>query len=254
MAMKKDINEIKEQLKDISEIKEQLGKITEKLSILDTLEETAKTQLNRINGLEEQINNLGENVKEVTESQNFISEQYDDQRNTINNVLNQNKELKSKNEELTAQLIDANKNIVKLHDEINDLEQYGQRIMLEIYGIPKTKNENTNKIAEQIANKLKVDLNENDIDVSHRLSNAINAGIIVKFTSWNKCEEILEKAKKAKLKCGMLDLGTEYIDEFENKENTQNKFIFVNESLTKTNKIKLSKTRELLKNMLNIYG
>ena len=144
-------------------------------------------------------------------------------------------------------MIDTNKNTVKLHDEINDLEQYGQRIMLEIYGIPKTKNENTNKIAEQIANKLKVDLNENDIDVSHRLSNAINAGIIVKFTSWNKCEEILEKAKKAKLKCGMLDLGTEYIDEFENKEITKNKFIFVNESLTKTNKIKLSKTRELLK-------
>ena len=45
----------------------------------------------------------------------------------------------------------------------------------------------------------------------------------------------------------MLDLGTEYIDEFENKENTKNKFIFVNESLTKRNKIKLSKTRELLK-------
>ena len=99
-----------------------------------------------------------------------------------------------------------------------------------------------NKIAEQIANKLKVDLNENDIDVSHRLSNTNNAGIIVKFTSRNKCEEILEKAKKAKLKCGMLDLGTEYINEFENKEITKNKFIFVNESLTKTNKIKLSKT------------
>ena len=100
----------------------------------------------------------------------------------------------------------------------------------------------TNKIAEQIANKLKVDLNENDIDVSHRLSNTNNTGIIVKFTSRNKCEEILEKAKKAKLKCGMLDLGTEYINEFENKEITKNKFIFVNESLTKTNKIKLSKT------------
>ena len=197
MATKKDINEIKEQLKDKSEIKGQLGKITEKLSILDTLEETVKTELNRINGLEEQIND--ENVKGVTESQNFISEQYDDQRNTINNVLNQNKELKSKNEELTAQLIDTNKNIVKLQDEINDLEQYDQRIMLKIYGIPKTKNENTNKIAEQIANKLKVDLNENDIDVSHRLSNANNAGIIVKFTSQNKCEEILEKAKKVKI-------------------------------------------------------
>ena len=197
MATKKDINEIKEQLKDKSEIKGQLGKITEKLSILDTLEETVKTELNRINGLEEQIND--ENVKGVTESQNFISEQYDNQRNTINNVLNQNKELKSKNEELTAQLIDTNRNIVKLQDEINDLEQYDQRIMLKIYGIPKTKNENTNKIAEQIANKLKVDLNENDIDVSHRLSNANNAGIIVKFTSQNKCEEILEKAKKVKI-------------------------------------------------------
>ena len=128
MATKKDINEIKEQLKDISEIKQQLGKITEKLLILDILEETVKTQLNRINGLEEQINNLDENVKEVTESQNFISEQYDDQRNTINNVLNQNKELKSKNEELTAQLIDTNKNVVKLQDEINDLEQYARNI------------------------------------------------------------------------------------------------------------------------------
>ena len=40
--------------------------------------------MDKNNGLEEQINNLDENVKEVPESQNFISEQYDDQRNTIN--------------------------------------------------------------------------------------------------------------------------------------------------------------------------
>ena len=45
----------------------------------------------------------------------------------------------------------------------------------------------------------------------------------------------------------MFDFGEEYLDEKENKENTKNKLIFVNGSLTKANKIKLSKTRELLK-------
>ena len=60
--------------------------------------------------------------------------------------------------------------------------------MLELYGIPTTKNENTDPIVHQIASKLNVEINEHDIDISHRLSSSFNAGIIAKFSNRRKCE------------------------------------------------------------------
>ena len=109
--------------RDIAEIKEQLGKVTEKLTKLDLLEEKIQTieeRLVKIDNLEEQIIQLDKTVQGVTNSQNFISKQYEDQRKTIDNVLNQNKDLKIKNEELTQQVIMTNSSFQKLEDEINN--------------------------------------------------------------------------------------------------------------------------------------
>jgi len=50
------------------------------------------------------------------------------------------------------------------------LEQYGHRENLEIHGIPKMKNENTNQIVKSMAKCLNVQLDDVHISTSHRLT------------------------------------------------------------------------------------
>ena len=80
-------------------------------------------------------------------------------------------------------------NEIKVMKESQDnLEQYGRRECLEVRGIPQVPGEDTNGIIINMASKVGVDLEREDISISHRLpikrgsSNANNPGIIVKFT------------------------------------------------------------------------
>ena len=92
-------------------------------------------------------------------------------------------ELKAEN----AKLIKCNKNLEKdnqklrdevemLHDvqtdqfeHLDNLEQYGRRENLEFEGVPQVQNEDTTEVVIKIAEKLNINLNENDISIAHRL-------------------------------------------------------------------------------------
>ena len=68
-------------------------------------------------------------------------------------------------------------------NQINNLEQYGRRQMINIFRVPRSDNEDTDEIVLDIAGKLGFDLYHEDIEVSHRTSSKNNAPIIVKFSS-----------------------------------------------------------------------
>ena len=65
--------------------------------------------------------------------------------------------------------------------------------MLEINEVLYRKQEDTDQIVINIAQALKVELSEEVIQVFHRLTSAANAGIIVKFTSRRKREEVFNE-------------------------------------------------------------
>jgi DNA repair exonuclease SbcCD ATPase subunit len=86
----------------------------------------------------------------------------------------------------------------------NDLEQYGRRMMLDISGIPGDTGdayENVERKILEYANKIDLNLNENDIDKVHRLGKwrsdvKVNRRVIVKFTN-SKARQRLYNARKS---------------------------------------------------------
>ena len=76
----------------------------------------------------------------VKESQSFICEKYDCQKESYDKLLKENKELKSQSKEQKNQ---SESEVEKL----DCLEQYGRRQNLEIVGIPVQDGGNTNTIA-----------------------------------------------------------------------------------------------------------
>ncbi|PSN42454.1 hypothetical protein C0J52_18914 [Blattella germanica] len=86
----------------------------------------------------------------------------------------------------------------KLSEKHDDLEQYGRRMCLRVFGIPEERNEDTDMIAIDVAKRINVDLSIQDIDRSHRIGK-INAGpVIIKFISYRKRSEVFRSKKLLK--------------------------------------------------------
>lgn len=124
-----------------------------------------------------------------------------------------------------------NHEVASLKTANDDLKQYGRRDCLEIKGIPLTKEEDTDSIIMNLADKVGVKIDKSEISVSHRLpnpsfavnsSNASSPSIIVKFTRRNTHDK-LYRARKLLKKISTKDLGYHRFSESK---------IYINESLT----------------------
>ena len=178
--------------KDVDTIMDKLKTIEGKLDKLDKLEE----KITELESSIKKITDLECSIKEITKSQEFISKEYEKQRNAVDNIMKENVEMRNEVKNVYFQIEENKKRIADLEYNINDLEQYGRRSMLDIINIPKVEDQCTDNIVIKIGETINVDLKPEDIDASHRLSNLQNAGIIVKFVSRKKRDEFLEKAKK----------------------------------------------------------
>jgi hypothetical protein len=92
----------------------------------------------------------------------------------------------------------------KLHDNLDELEQYGRRNCLIIHGVPEKQDENTdNEVLNIFNNKLQINVKAEDLDRSHRLGRNRQVSsrprpIIVKFARYNKRTEVFRSKKKLK--------------------------------------------------------
>lgn len=100
--------------------------------------------------------------------------------------------------ELKRSIEEKDKKINCLESKLDDLEQYSRRQCLRIFGIEESRQENTDQIAVEIAEKVGVQLSVQDIDRSHRIGvrGERPRPIILKFTSYRKRSEVF-KSKKA---------------------------------------------------------
>ncbi len=90
-------------------------------------------------------------------------------------------------------------------NEIDEIQQYLRRNCLRFSGIPETEGENTTQLIKTLAGeKLGVQLDDRDIDRSHRIgkpqlvSQGKHRQIIVKFTSYQPRSAVLQQRKKLK--------------------------------------------------------
>lgn len=112
----------------------------------------------------------------------------------------------------------------QLHQRVDELEQYQRLHNLEIKGLPSECDETT--VIKEIVNKLGETLDEQDIDVCHKVKipHSAEKNVIVRFTRRSKRNVVLAKARKARLTTESLGFdGT-------------SKKIYINEHLTPKNK------------------
>ena len=161
--------------------------------------------------LDEKLAPIISKMCDIQNSMDLINEKYEEIKNRI--ALNEEvqKDIKNENQALKNQLQIATKEIDDLRATCNNLEQYSRRECIEIRGIPlpskragsHSPGENTDLIVTKIAEVMGVDLEIDEISVSHRLKtsksyhgkNAKPPPIIAKFVRWNTKEKFYNQRK-----------------------------------------------------------
>ena len=119
-------------------------------------------------------------------------------------------------QEVEKQLYAAKRRVDEQLEEINELydlqhklEQYTWRNFFEIHGVPESMYTSTEEVVLKLAEVLKVPINPDNIEISHKLNRKWNKPIIVKFIS-HKTKTRLYKARDnlRKIKLHNLFLGT----------------------------------------------
>lgn len=115
---------------------------------------------------------------------------------TIKNLTNEVSTFKKK-------LKEKDDKICKLEEyvetRLDELEQYGRRNNLRIFGVPEKQDENTDDIVLDIASKIGVDMDISYIDRCHRVGRKVpgaNRPIIVKFSGYAVRAEYFQKKKQ----------------------------------------------------------
>lgn len=127
------------------------------------------------------------------------------------------KEILNKQNEIIKELQRENRNIKK---KVMSMEQYSRRSNIQINNIPVIPNENIQDLLCEIGEKIGVELNYGtDIQAAHRVPSKKdnNKPIIVKFSNREKRTSFIVAARKAKLKCGQLDMAKDLMFSAENK-------------------------------------
>lgn len=138
----------------------------------------------------------------------------------------------------------------QIKDGLDEMEQYIRRECLEIKGIPLTDDECTNDIVRNIGELIDVDISEEDISVSHRLPLGKNdktkqdPTIIVKFVRRDIRDE-LYKARNA--------LKNHTTSNLSGLDRHHPRHIYINESLTRNNRLLFKKSLEKKKDLKYKY-
>ena len=178
---------------------------------------------------------LRQKLAETMQFLDLANSRYEEAMAKLSKHEQERKEVLMENKVLKSAVQTMEGKVQQMKKACNDLEQYSRRECVEIHGIPLPKStdvkENTNEIVVKIGHLMGVDVKEEDISVSHRLSTSKNykgnrstPAIIAKFVRRDVKECYYRGRKKLKGRTTQ-DLGLDV------KNN-----IYINESLTESNK------------------
>ena len=203
-----------------------------------------------------QITALKAKIEELRSSQEFNSAKYDDLVTECEDLKKVNKLQEQEIMKLKSQSMKLEARGDKEEEKVDAIEQYGRRLNLEISGIPIKDGENTNKIMEEIAKLVNVELSADQISTSHRLAvkpkrtagteNGIETetppphSIIVRFLSRDVRNQVYRNRKllrNADLKNFSVE-GTSKIFINENLTPTRKKLFWKAKQQSKTNNYK----------------
>lgn len=198
-----------------------LAQMTLKLDILPVLDKRIQSLSVTVNNIDKRISNL---EKDITD----VKTKVDSNTNKIN--------------EVDSLLINKEAEIKKLHQQLNNMDQYSRNRNIEINGIIEMHDENLLNILTVIARKLEVNnFSGHEVEAIHRLPTR-NQGskprpIVVQFLRRNVRDTFIEKCKRVIL-CNKDIIATPNGDR-----------IYINEHLTPANKHLLWMAREAKRNL-----
>ncbi|KAG8300685.1 hypothetical protein J6590_071247, partial [Homalodisca vitripennis] len=139
-------------------------------------------------------------LKEVKDSQNFISGMYDEMLNEIKELKKQNQSFKHEVVGLKRKVEDRDGEIEELRMKVNDMDQYNRRFNLEINGVQDAGKEDTIKILERVCGEINVTFDSQHIQAAHPLKQ-FNAErpptLIVQFTRKDVRDQWITQGRKA---------------------------------------------------------
>jgi len=167
---------------------------------------------------------LTEEIKELRRSQQFLSEQYEDMKQSLHSKDEEVKVLQGENQDLKLHVRNLEAVASQTHEEVNNLEQYGCCECLEFQGLAWNKNENTDDSILRVSKMVGVNLKAEEISVSHTLSPASDKNpqpaIIVRFCYRKTRDAVFSQRHRLRS---------------HNKAHPKGR-TFINESLTKINR------------------
>ena len=122
---------------------------------------------------------------------------------------------------------DQESEIAELYDLQDALEQYTRKNSLEIHGVPESAYTSTEEVVFKLSEASNVDINPNDVEISHKLHRKGIKPIIVKFQSHKvKSRMYKERAKLKHVRVADLYPGSTAVTRVESER------IYLNENLT----------------------
>lgn len=187
---------------------------------------------------EKSVKNLESKLANMHDNMEKQGQFYDDLLLEVRLLKEENKRLSQSVNNLKSEIIDKNREINDLSKRLNNLEQYGRGVNLEVHGL-ESKNgsepQNLRKEMAKLAEKLHVSHKEEDIEVIHTLPQRENTSrppvVIVQFTSKRVRNQWLDKKK-------------ELITNEDINAGTGPRNIYLNENLTPYFKALLWKTKQ----------
>ena len=183
--------------------------------------------------LRSEISELREKFVEAVQFLDLTNEKYEEVLKKLETHEAEHKEIITKNKILKSTVQSLGNKVEQLKETLNEMEQYSRRECLEIQGIPASSKVemSSNKTVVKIGELMGIDIDEDDISVSHRLpvgskykGKTQDPKIIVKFIRRDVKEQFYRSRKKLK------NVTTQHLGY------SVANHIYINESLTEMNK------------------
>lgn len=210
----------------------------------EEMEAIIDSAVNRI--IADQLKPINSQNSELKESLSYLSEQLDDfkkenadLRKLLSGLSSDLKHLKEENKTLKEKLDVTVTRVKLLEDESMRQQQWVRLQNIEITGIPETRDENTLNIVQKVVNHIGVSIEEFDLEFAHRVQPRRTASaerarpIVARLRHRGVKDKIIAAARKNRnITTGDLGMGGE------------SNRVFVNEHLTKENKMLLSSCKQ----------
>jgi len=182
-------------------------------------------------------NSMEKNIEELIKSVSFMSSQFDNFNNKIDNIASELKMIKQVNEKIIAENNRLTDEVSVLKNKIDEIEQYNLGISVDVMGIPKTINEDCISIIEELGKKTNTELKVLDAYRITSFTSKYNI-ITAKLATIDMRKNLIRNGKSLKLTADKI------INSWPKEK------IYINERITKSKRALFAQTRSAAKEKL----